>query len=270
MLALSRRVSRRPARADGRSVRLRRDPGLQQLSVLAPARRARASHARLSLGRCRRRAFDRGDAAQGAAVGRRRLRPGRARDAEGPVGDGRALHDLRSLPLHPGAVARGRRRRSRDASRGHRPSPPHVRARGVRRRSPRSLDERHSELESARRRPRSAAGVGRVCRALPQRRPARHRRPARGRRARSRSQGGHHGACRHAAVPGRALSPWRRLGVRQPAELPQDRHDLRRSTALPRSCSTIAWRPSIPSRPHSTTWRRPSSGSAPTGRATLR
>ena len=43
---------------------------------------------------------DRRHAAPRAGVGRRQLRPDRARHAEGPVGDGRALHDLRSLSLH--------------------------------------------------------------------------------------------------------------------------------------------------------------------------
>ena len=48
------------------------------------------------------------------------LRADRARHAEGAVGDGRAVHDLRSLSLHARALARGRQRRSRDAAEGRR------------------------------------------------------------------------------------------------------------------------------------------------------
>ena len=45
----------------------------------------------------------------------------------GPVGDGRRLHDLRPLSLHPGAVAGRRRRRHRPLSQGGRSQPAHGR-----------------------------------------------------------------------------------------------------------------------------------------------
>ena len=50
----------------------------------------------------------------------RLLRPDREGHAEGPVGDGRAVHDLRSLSLHHRALARGRQRRSQDFAEGRR------------------------------------------------------------------------------------------------------------------------------------------------------
>ena len=46
------------------------------------------------------------------------LRADRARHAEGTVGDGRAVHDLRSLSLYARPLARRRRRRSLDAAEG--------------------------------------------------------------------------------------------------------------------------------------------------------
>ncbi len=52
-----------------------------------------------------------GDAEKSAAIGRRVFRSDRARDICRPVGDGDQLHDLRSLPLYPGAVDGSRRRR---------------------------------------------------------------------------------------------------------------------------------------------------------------
>ena len=51
---------------------------------------------------------------------------------EGAVGDGRALHDLRPLSLHPGAVAGSRRCRARAHSQGDRSPAARRRARRAR------------------------------------------------------------------------------------------------------------------------------------------
>ncbi len=101
-----------PSRAAGRALRLRRGPGLQQLSLLDRPCGPRPPHARRALGR--RRGRHRGHETRRAPLGRRRLRPDRDGDVQGAVGDGRGLYDLRSLSLHPGPVAGGRWRRSRE------------------------------------------------------------------------------------------------------------------------------------------------------------
>jgi hypothetical protein len=98
-----------PAGAARRRLRLRSCPGLQRLSLRHRPCRPCAQAARLSLGR--RSGGDRGDEAHGAALRRRVLRPHRGRDAQRPVGDGRGLHDLRSLSLHPVTLDGGRRAR---------------------------------------------------------------------------------------------------------------------------------------------------------------
>ena len=59
--------------------------------------------------------------AHGAEEHGRLCRADREGNAEGAVGDGRAVHDLRSLSLHHRALARGRQRRSFDAAEGRRP-----------------------------------------------------------------------------------------------------------------------------------------------------
>ena len=55
--------------------------------------------------------------AQGAADHGGLLCPDRARHVEGALGDGRAVHGLRSLSVHDRRMARGRQRRYRDAFR---------------------------------------------------------------------------------------------------------------------------------------------------------
>ena len=81
-----------------RSLRVRAGAVLQQLSLLHGAYHACAQDARLSLGG--RGILVRRHEAQGAGNHGRQLRADRARHAEGAVGDGRAVHGLRSLSVH--------------------------------------------------------------------------------------------------------------------------------------------------------------------------
>ena len=62
----------------------------------------------------------------GAEEHGRLFRADREGDAEGTLGDGRAVHDLRRLSLHHRALARGRRRRSQEPAAGCRSHEAHV------------------------------------------------------------------------------------------------------------------------------------------------
>ncbi len=73
-------------------------------------------------------AAHRGDEEEGSRDRRRLLRSDRAKDVPRPVGDGRRLHDRRSLSLHHRALDGGRQRRSRRLPARARPSRPDGRA----------------------------------------------------------------------------------------------------------------------------------------------